>query len=381
MLSRPLAVNNFVTMAPPAQSQAQLNLIRGVYSEVFDLETNHPAQWSPLKTVSQLQLSLLITLLAMGIGCSSKQPFAPDEQRLQSVTLMLNWYPEAEHGGFYAAKEHGIFERYGLDVDIRPGGPNAPVAQELVVGRVQFAIGNADDVLLFRNEGVPVVALMAPIQNTPRCVLVRADSGVEQLSGLKGFVLQANVGRPFLDFMRSAGLLEGVQVVPYGGSVAKLVTDKKTAIQAYSFSEPFMAKQQGVEVRSLMLSDVGYNPYASCLLANESYVKDHRDIVARMVVACREGWQHYLQHPEATNQAILAKNSQGMTAEALAFGVSELKPLCLPEGLAPEQLGQMSLPRWQQLVDQFIQLKLIDGSKVQADQVFDSSFLDRTPNR
>ncbi|MCA9134705.1 MAG: ABC transporter substrate-binding protein, partial [Planctomycetales bacterium] len=138
---------------------------------------------------------------------------------------MLNWHPEAEHGGFYAAQVHGIFERYGLDVEIRPGGPNAPVAQELVTGRVQFAIGNADDVLLFRNEDVPVVALMAPIQNTPRCILVRADSDVHALSELQGMVLQANVGRPFLTFMQAEGLLEGVQVVPYGGSIAKLVSD------------------------------------------------------------------------------------------------------------------------------------------------------------
>lgn len=325
--------------------------------------------------------SLLLLLLLISVGCSPKQPVATDGERLQPVTLMLNWYPEAEHGGFYAAKVHGIFERYGLDVDIRAGGPNAPVAQELVMGRVQFAVGNADDVLLFRNEGVPVVALMAPIQNTPRCVLVRANSGVEQLSDLKGFVLQANVGRPFLDYMRSAGLLEGVQVVPYGGSVAKLVTDDKTAIQAYSFSEPFMASQQGVEVRPLMLSDVGYNPYASCLLAEESYVKSHSDIVARMVVACREGWQQYLQDPESTNQAILAKNSQGMTAEALAFGVDELRPLCLPDGLTSEKVGVMSLQRWQQLVDQFVKLKLIDAAKVQADKVFDASFLERMPNQ
>ncbi len=327
-------------------------------------------------------LVLMLLLPLISLGCSPKQPVVPDSSpRLQPVTLMLNWYPEAEHGGFYAAKVHGIFERYGLDVTIRAGGPNAPVAQELVMGRVQFAIGNADDVLLFRNEGVPVVALLAPIQNSPRCVLVRADSGADQLSGLKGFVLQANVGRPFLDFMRSTGLLEGVKVVPYGGSVAKLVTDDKTAIQAYSFSEPFMASQQGVEVRPLMLSDVGFNPYASCLLANEPYVTANSDLVARMVVACREGWQHYLESPESTNQAILSENSQGMTAEALAFGVSVLKPLCLPDGLAPEKIGQMSLERWQQLVDQFVQLKLIDGSKVQADKVFDASFLERTANQ
>lgn len=334
------------------------------------------------KTLRCMWLNSLVGLLLLQVlGCEVKRPVAADGAQLQAVTLMLNWYPEAEHGGFYAAKVLGIFERYGLDVTIRAGGPNAPVAQELVTGRVQFAVGNADDVLLFRNEGVPVVALMAPIQNTPRCVLVRADSGATRLSELSGFVLQANVGRPFLDFLRADGLLEGVQVVPYGGSVAKLVSDEKTAIQAYSFSEPFMARELGVDVRALMLSDVGFNPYASCLLADEGYVAAHSDVVARMVVACREGWQKYLESPEKTNEAILKENSQGLTAEALAFGVAELKPLCLPEGMSPAQVGQMSAGRWEQLVEQLVKLKLIDSNKVQAKGVFNAEFLERSGNQ
>ncbi len=310
-------------------------------------------------------------------GCTpSRSPRSTDGR--EKVVLMLNWYPEAEHGGFYAAQQNGIFEAYGLDVEIRAGGPNAPVAQELVTGRVQFAIGNADDVLLFRNEDVPVVALMAPIQNTPRCVLVREDSGVTKLSELAGLVLQANTGRPFLSFMQAEGLLSGVQVVPYSGTVAKLVSDKGTAIQAYSFSEPFMAQEQGVAVRKLMLSDIGFNPYASCLLATESYVKDNRDLVGRMVVACREGWKQYFEAPEQANAAILAANAHGMTAEALAFGVAELKPLCLPDTMTPEQIGQMSSARWTQLVEQFSKLRLIDAAKVSADQVFNAEFLERS---
>ena len=325
-------------------------------------------------------LSWLLSALGLLMVSGCKQPTAPRAETnagRQQVTLMLNWYPEAEHGGFYAAQVHGIFERYGLDVELRPGGPNAPVAQELMTGRVQFAIGNADDVLLFRNQEVPVVALMAPIQNTPRCVLVREDSQINQLSGLKGMVLQANVGRPFLAFMQAEGLLEGVQVVPYNGSVAKLVSDPKTAIQAYSFSEPFMATEQGVPVRKLMLSDVGFNPYASCLMSTQPYVAENSDLVARMVTACREGWQKYLESPEETNAAILAANAQGMTAAALQFGVAELKPLCLPEGMTSEQIGLMTRDRWSQLIDQFVQLQLIDPTRVKADDVFTTQFIDR----
>lgn len=325
-------------------------------------------------------------LLALGLvfaGCSPSASKDADSTGLgnDKVVLMLNWYPEAEHGGFYAAQVHGIFEQFGLDVEIRPGGPNAPVAQELVTGRVQFAIGNADDVLLFRQQDAPVVAVMAPIQNTPRCILVREDSGIDSLDQLRGLTLQANVGRPFLNFLESKGKLEGVQVVPYSGSVAKLVTDPKTAIQAYSFSEPLMAEQQGVAVRMLMLSDAGFNPYASCLMTTEAMIGDRRDTVARMVVACREGWKKYLEAPDATNAVILAANEQGMSKESLDFGVKVLTPLCLPEGMEADELGAMSSERWETLVQQFIDLELVEAGKVSAGKAYTVEFLDRAaPN-
>lgn len=319
----------------------------------------------------KLKLAVLVALAGCWFaGCTSPTSTKKSSDGKDHVVLMLNWYPEAEHGGFYAAQVHGIFERHGLDVEIRAGGPSAPVAQEMLTGRVQFGIGNADDVLLFRQQDVDLIALLAPIRNTPRCILVREDSGVTSLDGLKGLVLQANQGQAFLDFMKSKNMLNDVQVVPYGGTVAKLVTDPKTAIQAYSFSEPLMAKQQGVEVRSLMLSDIGFNPYASCLMCTKDYADANMDIVKRMKEACREGWQKYLADPEEANQVILKQNSQGMTIEALDFGAKELRSLCLPNNANPEELGDMTATRWQELVDQFVALGLVEAKKVKAEEAF-----------
>jgi NitT/TauT family transport system substrate-binding protein len=311
-------------------------------------------------------------------GCDSRNSrtsIGKDGQPLQRVILMLNWYPEAEHGGFYAAQVHGIYERYGLDVEIRPGGPNAPVAQELLTGRVEFAVGNADDVLLFRQELAPIVALMAPIQNTPRCILVHQNSPATDLTRLSGLTLQANVGRPFLNFLESKGYLESVRVVPYSGSVANFVADRNTAIQAYTFSEPFLARQEGIETRSLMLSDVGFNPYASCLITTETVIDQNRDLVQKMVDASREGWIRYLESPDETNATILKLNSQGMTAEALQFGAQAIVPLCLPNDASPDTIGSMSSERWSTLLDQFIELDLVKADRVKSEQVFTLDFL------
>lgn len=323
---------------------------------------------SPFKTL------LPLLALACLVGCESGNKNATSEKSAdpnapQQVTLMLNWYPEAEHGGFYAAQVHGIFKKHGLEVEIRPGGENSPVAQELVIGRVQFAIANADDVLLFRQQGADIVSLLAPIQQTPRCVMVRGDSGIDSLNKLKGLTLQANKGQAFLNFMEVRGMLDGVQVIPYSGSVVQFVADKNTAIQAYNFSEPQLAEEKGVTVKTLMLSEIGFNPYASCLVTTGKTVKEKAELVKRMTEACREGWQKYLESPAETNAAILNLNRDRMTAAALDYGVQKLKPLC-EAGSDPSKLGSQTLERWQQLIDQFVELKLITNDKVKAAEAF-----------
>lgn len=326
-----------------------------------------------IRVVRRTAAWVLVLALVSALGCESSSTSSANKTKdaagAQRVTLMLNWYPEAEHGGFYAAQVHGIFKKHGLDVEIRAGGENSPVAQELVIGRVQFAIANADDVLLFREQGADIVSLLAPIQQTPRCVLVREDSGIDSLSKLKGVVLQANRGQAFLSFMEVRGMLDGVQVIPYSGSVVQLVADKNTAIQAYNFSEPQLAEEKGVPVKTLMLSEIGFNPYASCLVATGETLKKDPDLAKRMTVACREGWQKYLESPAETNAAILELNRERMTAAALAYGAEKLKPLC-EVGSEPAKIGTMTLERWQQLVDQFVELKLITKDKVKAADAF-----------
>jgi len=307
---------------------------------------------------------------------AQNNPSAAKSAGKNKVALLLNWYPEAEHGGFYAAKVHGIYEKYGLDVEIRPGGKMTVVAQELLLGRVQFGVANADDVLIARNQEIPMVAIMAPIQNGPRCIMVRKDSGVRSFAEIKNMKLQIDPARPYVPFLKSKGFLsEGVELVPYYGSVAAMVIDKRVASQGYSFSEPFMAKQQGVEVLELMMSDIGYNPYASLLVATESYIAKQDDVCQRMVRASIEGWIKYLQSPSETNSLILTQNKQGLEKDALDFGVVALKPLCLPDASDESAMGRMSVERWKALSDTLVSLKIIDADKSSVDKAYTLKYL------
>ncbi|SVD17901.1 uncharacterized protein METZ01_LOCUS370755, partial [marine metagenome] len=83
-----------------------------------------------------LILSTVCSLLLA--GCSEQSSPGEDGEAAErvQVKLALNWFPEAEHGGYYAALVHGLYRQEGLSVEILAGGPDAPVIQRVATGAV-----------------------------------------------------------------------------------------------------------------------------------------------------------------------------------------------------------------------------------------------------
>lgn len=292
-----------------------------------------------------------------------------------AVTLALNWFPEAEHGGYYAALVHGEYAKEGLDVTILPGGPKAPVIPQVASGSVLFGVDNADKLLLGRAQEADVVAVFAPIQTSPRCILVHEESGIktfEDLAAAKEFTLAMNPGQPFAQFLNHKYPMEGVQKVPYPGNLSQFLLDKRFSQQAYSFSEPFVAKQAEAKTRNLMLADIGFNSYTSLLVVSREIMTKRPELVQKMVRASVRGWERYLKDPVETNGYINKENPE-MSSEILAFGVEDLRPLC--EMKDTVLFGSMTEQRWQELVEQMTAAGSLTGTPLVPEAAFTNQYL------
>src|SRR5687768_12094154 len=118
-------------------------------------------------------------------GCkddANSNPASASASGATKVRLTLDWKPEPEFGGFYAAKQAGEFERRGLDVDVRPFGAGAPTWQLVATGKTEFATTAADQVLIARAQGADVVALFAVYQTCPQGIMVRKSRGFTKLA-------------------------------------------------------------------------------------------------------------------------------------------------------------------------------------------------------
>jgi NitT/TauT family transport system substrate-binding protein len=291
-----------------------------------------------------------------------------------STSIALNWFPEAEHAGFYAAESAGLYTAKGLDLKLVPGGPGAPVLQQVATGRVDFGVSNADEVLIARAQGLPVVAVFAPIQTSPRVIMVHEESGIKALSGLQNLTLAIEPQAPFANFLKKKLPLAGVRFVPYTGSVAPFLADKRFAQQAYGISEPFVAQEKGAKPVNLYVTELGYNPYTSVLVVSEKTLAAHPELVQKVVQASQAGWEKYLADHGPTDALLRKVNSQ-VDQPILDYGFRELSKLCRNADTEKLGVGAMTAARWNDLRAQLVALEVIKADSPSADKAWTAKFI------
>ncbi len=312
-------------------------------------------------------------------AASTATDAAPHDVALANVTLQLNWFPEAEHGGYYAALVHGYYRDAGLNVEILPGGPDSPVVQQVARGNADFGVVNADNILFGRAQEARIVALMAPLQISPRCIIVHESSGIRDFQDLANMTIAMSTSNAYTQFLRDKLPLENVKVVPYAGNVTQFLLDKNFAQQGYVFSEPFVARKNGGDPRVLMVSELGFNPYTSVLVTRDAMIAEHPERVKKMVAASVRGWEKYLRAPDETNAYIHRMNPQ-MDLDILAYGAKTLEPLVLDRAAESEGIGTMSRARWRQLADQLIETRQLKAERADVDERLYHAISPRPPD-
>ena len=289
-------------------------------------------------------------------GCRKQQ--APSG--LTPVTLQTDWYPQPEHGGFYDAQIRGYYKDEGLDVTILPGGPYVNNDQQVSVGAAQFAMGSSDHVLEAIGNGVPLVAVAATMQRDPQAIMVHQDSPVHNFKDLDGHAVAVRLGAStWFEFLVKRFQLKNVREIPATYSVANFLQDAGYIQQIFVTSEPFFARQAGVPVRTLLISEAGYNPYR-VFMTSRSFLQQHPEIVAKFVRASLRGWRDYLVHPDDINAAI-AKLNPAMSVPQMKFSYEGLRDQHFITGDAANgaDLGRFDPARWTSMYQQLLDLKVI----------------------
>jgi len=257
-------------------------------------------------------------------------PMTPaSAQALDKVSFGTNWVAEAEHGGFYQALADGTYKKYGLDVTIVPGGPNANNRILLPVGKIDFYM-SANTLQAFDavEQNVPTIEVASMFQKDPQVLIAHPDQNIKKLIDLKRltlFISKEGVATYFQWLKADFGFKEE-QVKPYTFNPQPFLADKKSAMQGYVTSEPFAIEKQGnFKPKIFLLANEGFSSYSTLIETRRELVEKKPDLVQRFVDASIIGWYNYIYGDNKPGNDLIRKGNPEMTDALLAFSVAKMK--------------------------------------------------------
>jgi NitT/TauT family transport system substrate-binding protein len=272
-----------------------------------------------MRILFQGVLSLALLVQAGGAGA----------QALDKVTFGTNWVAQAEHGGYYQALADGTFRKYGLDVTILPGGPNANNRILLPVGKIDFYM-SANLLQSFDAvaQNIPTVAVAASFQKDPQVLMAHPGQGIDKFEDLKKLtVLVSKEGMAgYYQWLKKDYGFTDAQVRPYTFNPQPFLADKKMAMQGYVTSEPYAVETQGkFKPVIFLLADQGFSTYSTLIETRRDLVEKKPDLVQRFVDASAIGWANYIYGDNRAANALIKKHNPEMTDALLAYSVDKMR--------------------------------------------------------
>jgi NitT/TauT family transport system substrate-binding protein len=263
-------------------------------------------------------------VLALGLFAASA-----GAQPLDKVAFGTNWVAQAEHGGFYQALADGTYRKYGLDVSILPGGPNANNRMLLPVGRIDmFMSANTLQSFDAVERNIPTLAVAAIFQKDPQVLIAHPGQGIERFEDLRRltlFVSREGVATYF-QWLKADHGFDEAKVKPYTFNPQPFLADKRSAMQGYVTSEPYaIEKAAGIKPKVFLLADQGFDAYSTLIETRRDLVENKPALVQRFVDASIIGWYNYIYGDNRPANALIKQHNREMTDELLAYSVAQMK--------------------------------------------------------
>lgn len=303
-------------------------------------------------------LSFLLILAGCASGAGEEAERADEGGKRNSLTLMLDWYPNAVHSFLYVAQEKGYFQEEGVEVEIlMPAETNDPL-RLAAAKQVDIAFSYQPQVVLAWSEGLPLVSVAAVVQHPLNTLMVLADSPVQSPRDLEG----KTVGYPSLALDESitktmvqadGGDPDQVQFLDIGWDlIPGLVTQRADAvIGGFINHEKVLLEREGYEVRLFPFTEYGVPDYYELVLVmHPEVLSDKREQVEAFWRAAKRAQQEVEAHPEEALAILFANQEQSFPLEEdiEQRSLEILLPLMKPEA---GDFGHQDAQKWQEVAD------------------------------
>lgn len=327
-----------------------------------------------LFTGTALLLILLFSLFSV-MGCAGKEPPALDE-----ITVLLDWTPNTNYSGLFAAKDKGYYLQEGLEVKIEEAGAN--VLPLVAAGRAQFGVSFQEQVTFARlNDGIPIVSIAAVVQHNSsgfaslRAKGIGAVADFENKSyGSWGTEVEEVTIKALMD--EAGADFDSVSIVTIGETDLLAVIEKLADFAwIYYGWDGIAAKQKGAELNFIPLRDLdtSFDYYTPVIIGSEKLIAEHPDLVERFMRATAKGYRLAMENPEEAAE-ILLQNVPELDGDLVRASQDWLKDKYRDDA---ELWGLQKREVWENYSRWLLEQGLVDRM-LDVDKAFTNRFIEET---
>ena len=261
-----------------------------------------------------------VALAAMGAGSPA---LAQD-----AVTLQLKWVTQAQFAGYYVAQEKGFYEEAGLDVTIKPGGPDIAPVQVLLGGGADVMVDWLPSALAARENGAPIVNIAQPFKSSGLMLTCLKEHGIESPEDFPGHTLGTwffGNELPLYSWMSKLGYETdgsegGVTIQKINFNVDPLLQKQVECATTMTYNEYWQVIDAGLTPEDLVVfkyEDEGISTLEDGLYTTEANLEDPEmvDKLTRFVRASMKGWKYAEENPDEAAEIVLENDATGAQTE------------------------------------------------------------------
>lgn len=235
-------------------------------------------------------------------------PVLPAQEPVK-VRYLPHWLHQAQFAGYYMAKEKGIYEKYGLDVEILNGGPNAPVFEELAEGRTDFTTAFLSGAIKAEAHGFDVVNVCQLSQRSALMYIARETSGIntpQDFNNKKIGIWRSDFRELPMAFLEKYDIQ--AEIIPINSTVNLFLRGGINIMCVMWYNEYHQVINFGINPDELTVFDfheLDLDFPEDAIVCLNSWFKENTGISRKFVDATIEGWAYAFAHKEESIDVVI----------------------------------------------------------------------------
>ncbi len=323
-------------------------------------------------------LACFVAIILVVVIYYFNKPAEQSMLTLEKISCRLKWYIQSQFAGNLVAVSEDYYRNAGLDCTLVPGGQDFNAIKLVASGENDFGVWGADQILIARSKGIPVVAIAVIYQKSPVCFFSKKNSGIIKPCDFVGkkVAMQygTNVRTEYVAMMNNVKVdLNKVIEVPSRYDMQRFFEGAVDVWCGYVINEVLTAEEKGFEVNLIKPSDYGVKMYADCLFTTEEMIKNRPEIVRRFVQATLQGWQFAIKHPAKAVEIVLSHDAKLRKEHELRMLLKSI-PFILPGSGKADRIGEMDSMVWKEMEKTLFKQHIIKH-RVDVSLAFNNHFL------